>query len=69
MLGRVTMAFGHRALHFVQLTLYYLPEPFGLPFGREHFVVIQKAGRRPYSHSEPPPLQPPPLQGGPRVAP
>ena len=33
------MAFGHRALHYVQHTLCYLPEPFGLPFGREHFVV------------------------------
>ena len=30
MLGRVIMAFGHRALHFVQHTLYYLPEPFGV---------------------------------------
>ena len=30
MLGRVIMACGHRALHCVQHTLYYLPEPFGV---------------------------------------
>ena len=39
MLGRVTMAFGHRALHCVQHTLCYLPEPFGVAWAGSYSVT------------------------------